>query len=107
MARAVETTTDQMWSLKAALRRLWTDHVVWTRMYIISAVAGAPMSEHLTALLDALVGKIATPLGGVVSLLSNGDAAAVRLLNNQEDIFKAGVAVYGGAAARKPTAQLK
>ena len=107
MARAVETTTDQMWSLKAALRRLWTDHVVWTRMYIISAVAGAPMSEHLTALLDGLVGKVATPLGGVVSLLSNGDAAAVRLLKNQEDIGNAVVAFYGEAAGSKLTDLLK
>ena len=107
MAREVGTRVDQAWSLKTAMRRLWTDHVVWTRMYIISAVAGAPMSEHLTALLDGLVGKIATPLGGVVSLLSNGDAAAVRLLRNQEDIGKAVVPFYGEAAGSRLTDLLK
>ena len=107
MARAVESTMDQAWSSRSAMRRLWTDHVVWTRMYIVSAVAGAPMSEHLTALLDGLVGKVATPLGGVVSLLSNGDAAAIRLLSNQEDIGKAIVPFYGAAAGAKLTDLLK
>src|SRR5438105_3557447 len=107
MAREVGTSVAQARSLSARMRRLWTDHVVWTRMYIISAVAGAPMSEHLTALLDGLVGKVATPLGGVVSLLSNGDAAAVRLLRNQEDIGKAVVPFYGEAASARLTDLLK
>jgi hypothetical protein len=98
---------DQAWSLRSAMRRLWTDHVLWTRMYIVAAVGGAPMSEHLTALLDGLVGKVATPLGGVVSLLGYGDAAAVRLLRNQEEIGKAVVPFYGDAAGSKLTDLLK
>jgi hypothetical protein len=104
---AVGTMTDQAWSLKAGMRRLWTDHVLWTRMYIVSAVAGAPVSEHLTAALDGLVGKVATPLGGVVSLMGNGDAAAVRLLRNQEDIGKAIIPFYGEDAGAKLTDLLK
>jgi hypothetical protein len=104
---AVGTVADQAWSLKAGLRRLWTDHVVWTRMYIVSAVGGAPVSEHLTAALDGLVGKVATPLGGVVSLMGTGDAAAVRLLRNQEDIGNAVVPFYGEDAGAKLTNLLK
>jgi hypothetical protein len=104
---AVGTMTDQAWSLKAGMRRLWTDHVIWTRMYIVSAVAGAPVSERLTAALDGLVGKVATPLGGVVSLMGTGDAAAVRLLRNQEDIGKAVVPFYGEDAGATLTGLLK
>src|ERR1043166_7745502 len=103
MARSVDTDVDQAWSLRSAMRRLWTDHVVWTRMYIVAAAAGAPVSEHLTSALDGLVGKVATPLGGVVSLMSDGDAAAVRLLRNQEDIGKAVVPFYGEDAGSKLT----
>src|SRR5437868_6594895 len=106
-AMAVGTMADQAWSLKWGMRRLWTDHVIWTRMYIVSAVAGAPVSEHLTAALDGLVGKVATPLGGVVSLMGSGDAAAVRLLRNQEDIGKAVASFYGDDAGSKLTALLK
>src|SRR5215831_3378507 len=29
-------------SLRAALRKLWSDHVIWTRQYIVSAVADLP-----------------------------------------------------------------
>jgi hypothetical protein len=104
---AIGTMADQAWSLKAGMRRLWTDHVIWTRMYMVSAVAGAPVSEHLTAALGGLVGKVATPLGGVVSLMGTGDAAAVRLLRNQEDIGKAVVPFYGEGAGAKLTDLLK
>ena len=107
MASTVDTAIDQVWSLRSAMRRLWTDHVVWTRMYIVAAVSGAPVSEHLTAALDGLVGKVATPLGGVVSLMSDGDAAAVRLLRNQEDIGRAIVPFYGDGAGGKLTDVLK
>jgi hypothetical protein len=107
MGSRADAAVDQVWSLRSALRRLWTDHVVWTRMYIVAAVAGAPVSEHLTAALDGLVGRVATPLGGVVSLMSDGDAAAVRLLKNQEDIGQAVVPFYGAGAGAKLTDLLK
>ena len=66
-------------SLRMALRRLWADHVIWTREYVVAAVAGAPEAE----------------------------AAAARLLKNQEDIGNAVVPVYGEAAGRALTDLLK
>src|SRR5919108_5024521 len=107
MASTVDTAIDQVWSLRSAMRRLWTDHVVWTRMYIVAAVSGAPVSEHLTAALDGLVGKVAAPLGPVVSMMSDGDAAGVRLLRNQDDIGKAVARFYGETAGGKLTDLLK
>ena len=65
--------------LRIALRELWTDHVVWTRLYIISAAAGTP----------------------------DVDAAAQRLLKNQEDIGDAIKPFYGEAAGDKLTSLLK
>jgi len=56
--------------VRLALRKLWSDHVIWTREYIVAAVAGTP---------DAA-------------------AAAGRLLRNQTDIGAAIVGCYGQAA---------
>jgi hypothetical protein len=66
-------------SLKLALRRLWSDHVIWTREYVVAAVAGTP----------------------------DAGAAATRLLKNQEDIGNAVVPVYGEAAGKALTDLLK
>lgn len=66
-------------ALKLALRKLWSDHVIWTREYIVAAVAGTP----------------------------DASAAATRLLRNQEDIGSAIVPYYGRAAADKLTSLLK
>jgi hypothetical protein len=66
-------------SLKQGMRKLWADHVFWTRLYIIAAVAGTP----------------------------DADAAAGRLLRNQDDIGNAIVPVYGQAAGKKLTELLK
>jgi len=68
-----------MSGLQIALRKLWVDHIVWTRSYVVAAVADA---------LDA-------------------GAAAARLLKNQEDIGNAIVPVYGRAAGSKLTELLK
>jgi hypothetical protein len=65
--------------VRLALRKLWTDHVIWTRSYIVAAVADAP---------DAA-------------------AAAERLLKNQEDIGAAIVPYYGQAAGDGLTDLLK
>ncbi|MEO8468184.1 MAG: glycosyltransferase [Chloroflexota bacterium] len=65
--------------VRLALRKLWSDHVIWTREYIVAAVAGTP---------DAA-------------------AAAGRLLKNQEDIGAAIVGYYGEGAGAKLTELLK
>jgi hypothetical protein len=70
---------DSVWSLRTAMRRLWADHAIWTRQYIIAAVAGTPDAE----------------------------AAAGRLLRNQEDIGNAIVPYYGQEAGAALTKYLK
>ena len=65
--------------LRLALRTLWSDHVIWTREYIVAAVAGTP----------------------------DADAAAGRLLRNQEDIGAAVAGFYGQAAGDRLTELLK
>jgi hypothetical protein len=65
--------------VRVALRKLWADHVIWTRQYIIAAVAGTP---------DAA-------------------AAAGRLLKNQEDIGAAIATYYGKTGGDRLTELLK
>jgi hypothetical protein len=65
--------------VRNALRKLWADHVIWTREYIVAAVAGTP----------------------------DADAAAGRLLKNQEDIGAAVAGFYGDAAGERLTDLLK
>jgi hypothetical protein len=66
-------------ALKQDMRRLWTDHVVWTRDYIIAAVGDQP----------------------------DANAAADRLLKNQEDIGGAVAKFYGAPAGQQLTTLLK
>lgn len=66
-------------SLHQDMRKLWTDHVVWTRDYIVAAVADAPGAK----------------------------ASAARLLKNQEDIGHAVAAYYGAPAGAELTRLLK
>jgi hypothetical protein len=61
------------------MRKLWTDHVVWTRDYIVAAAVDAP----------------------------DQTAAAGRLLKNQEDIGAAVAGFYGKAAGDQLTTLLK
>lgn len=70
---------EARWSLYSGLRRLWADHVIWTRQYVLAAVAGTPDAE----------------------------AAAGRLLKNQEDIGNAIVPLYGKKAGAALTDLLK
>jgi hypothetical protein len=62
-----------------AMRQLWEDHITWTRVFIISAVADLP----------------------------DKGAATERLLQNQVDIGNAVKPYYGDAAGEKLTALLK
>jgi len=66
-------------ALNNAMRKLWEDHITWTRVFIISAVAGSP----------------------------DKDAATQRLLQNQVDIGNAIKPFYGNAAGDQLTALLK
>ena len=65
--------------VRLALRKLWSDHIIWTREYIVAAVAGTP----------------------------DADAAAGRLLKNQDDIGAAFVPYYGEAAGQALTSLLR
>jgi hypothetical protein len=65
--------------LKQDMRRLWTDHVVWTRDYIVAAVGDQPDAQ----------------------------AAAGRLMRNQEDIGNAVGKFYGASAGQQLTTLLK
>lgn len=70
---------DSAPALKQDMRKLWTDHVVWTRDYIIAAVGDQP----------------------------NAQAAANRLMKNQEDVGKAIAKFYGEPAGKQLTTLLK
>jgi len=66
-------------SLHRAMRKLWSDHVLWTRQYIVSAALNDPSAQ----------------------------SAAGRLMKNQEDIGNAIVPFYGAAAGARLTDLLK
>lgn len=70
---------DTTFSLTRAMERLWTDHVIWTRQYVIAAVDDRPEVE----------------------------TAAARLLKNQEDIGEAIIPFYGAEAGARLTDLLK
>jgi hypothetical protein len=59
--------------LRLAMRKLWEDHITWTRNYIVSALAGLP----------------------------DQDAVAKRLLANQDEIGAAVATYYGDDAGKK------
>ena len=65
--------------LKQDMRKLWTDHVVWTRDYIVAAVSDQP----------------------------DAGAAANRLMKNQEDIGNAVATYYGKPSGDQLTTLLK
>jgi len=64
---------------RSDMRKLWEDHITWTRLYIISATADLPEK----------------------------DTTAKRLLQNQTDIGNAVKPFYGDAAGAKLTTLLK
>lgn len=73
------TLNEQECALRRGMEKLWAEHVVWTRQFIVSAVAG----------------------------LADADAAAQRLLKNQDDIGNAIVPFYGKDAGAQLTKLLK
>ncbi|HSE51654.1 MAG TPA: hypothetical protein VLB00_05670 [Gemmatimonadales bacterium] len=76
---AAPTVDSPATALHDTMRKLWIDHVAWTRMYIISAAAGLPDAKPTTD----------------------------RLLQNQADIGNAVAGYYGAEAGTKLTALLK
>jgi hypothetical protein len=69
----------QRLALHDAMRRLWEDHITWTRLFIVSAVAGLPETEATTQ----------------------------RLLRNQRDIGDAIKPFYGRRAGERLTSLLE
>ncbi|AZN39286.1 glycosyltransferase [Paenibacillus albus] len=65
--------TQSMWQLKDNMRRLWTDHAIYTQSYIVSATSNLP----------------------------DKDKVLERLLRNQQDIGNAIKPYYGEAAGNK------
>ncbi len=65
--------------LRLAMRQLWDDHMVYTRLFIVSSVAG----------------------------IENTGKVAERLLKNQDDIGNAIKPIYGEAAGNKLAALLR
>ncbi len=66
-------------SLRSALRKLWEEHIVYTRTFIISALAGLP----------------------------DADSTAQRLLRNQDDLGAAVKPFYGEEAGAKLASLLR
>jgi hypothetical protein len=77
--KSAEPDSDAALSLRLALRRLWADHVIWTREYVVAAIAGSPDAQ----------------------------AVAGRLLKNQEHIGTAISPLYGDQAGEALTGLLK
>ena len=73
------TKTSSTVQLHEAMRKLWEDHVTWTRLYIVSAAAG----------------------------LGDQKVTAERLLRNQDDIGNAIKPFYGEAAGEALTKLLR
>lgn len=76
---SMQCMPNQEVALRQGMRKLWTDHVVWTRLYIISAVSKSADTPVVTA----------------------------RLLKNQDDIGDALIPYYGKNAAAGLTKLLK
>ncbi len=78
-SRSEQNTKMRQAEFRSAMRKLWEDHITWTRVFIISAAADLP----------------------------DRDAATQRLLQNQVDIGNAIKPYYGEAAGNQLTALLK
>jgi hypothetical protein len=78
-ATATVAPTAEQVRFHDAMRKLWEDHITWTRLAIVSFAAGVP----------------------------DFDPTAARLLRNQEDIGNAIKPYYGRRAGNRLTALLK
>lgn len=78
-AQATTTDAKKASELREGMRKLWEDHIAWTRLFIVSAAAGLP----------------------------DRDATAGRLLRNQDDIGNAIKPYYGDEAGVQLTKLLR
>ena len=78
-SRAQSAAVDKSEQLRDAMRTLWDDHVVWTRLFIVSTLGDLPDAQATTE----------------------------RLLQNQVDIGNAIKPYYGEAAGTKLTGLLR
>src|SRR5262245_52132405 len=78
-AVTAKKVTASEFAFRNEMRRLWEDHIVWTRQVIVSFIAGMP----------------------------DLDAALNRLLRNQDDIGDAIKPFYGDAAGESLSALLR
>ena len=72
-------TLEKQFALRQTMRKLWEDHITWTRLVIVSTVAGLP----------------------------DQDATTQRLLQNQTDIGDAMKTFYGDTGGTRLTALLR
>ena len=79
LAADVDKQTSSACQLRADMRKLWDDHITWTRQWIVSFAAGLPDQE----------------------------VAAGRLMQNQVDIGNAIKPFYGEEVGTKLTGLLK
>ncbi len=79
MGGGASTDSQSAEALRIAMRKLWEEHIVYTRNYIISGLAG----------------------------LEDAGKVAERLLSNQDDIGNAVKPYYGDAAGKKLSALLR
>lgn len=79
VAQSQATLTRKEVALREGMRQLWEDHIVWTRLAIISLTTGSPDTEETVA----------------------------RLLKNQTDLGNAVKPFYGKSAGNKLTAELR
>ena len=77
--RALAPAPIDRCEMRQSMRKLWEDHVTWTRLYIVSAAAGLPDAQP----------------------------TAQRLLQNQADIGNAIKPFYGNEAGDQLTALLR
>jgi hypothetical protein len=78
-AMAAPATSAKADALRTDMRKLWEDHITWTRLAIISLTTGSP----------------------------DTNATVARLLRNQTDIGNAVKPYYGAAAGNELTKQLR
>jgi hypothetical protein len=76
---AAPSSSEKAFAVRTEMRKLWEDHITWTRLAIISLLGGTP----------------------------DTDATVARLLKNQTDIGNAVKPFYGEAAGNELTAQLR